>query len=178
MKTIEKFCKLHHACSEDREWALANCKDTRQVWDTARPEWLVWIATRPGVLTDNELRRFAIFCARNVEHLLTDERSRHAIDVAERFLNGNASAAELEAAARAAWAASRAADEVADAAAAWATWAATWAADITARAAWAADIAAAAAARAAWTAAADAAAVAGAAAAQAEWLRANTNPTF
>lgn len=110
MRTIEEFCNLHHACSEGREWALANCKDMQEVWSTARPDWVVWIATRAGVLTDNELRRFAISRARSVEQRLTDERSRHAIDVAGKFLDGEASAEELEAAsARASASAARAA---------------------------------------------------------------------
>ena len=162
-KSIEEFCRIHHACREGSEWALDNCKDMRQVWEAARPDWLVWIATRPGVLTDNELRRFAIFSARSVEHLLTDERSRHAIDMAEKFLDGKASAKELEAASAgaapldaaraAAWAARAAGDRGQAADAAWAT---AWAARRAARAAAAADTAAQA----------------------AEWLRANTNPTF
>ena len=155
-KSIEEFCRIHHVCREGSEWALANCKDMQQVWSMARPDWLVWIATRRGVLTDSELRRFAIFSARSVEHLLTDERSRHAIDVAERFLNGEASAAQVEAAAAGAAPldASRAA-----------AWAARAAAAMAADAAWAT----------AWAAARAAAAMAADAAA---WLRANTNPTF
>lgn len=39
--------------------------------------------------------------ARTVEHLLKDQRSRDAIDVAERFADGNATEAEIRAASRA-----------------------------------------------------------------------------
>ena len=98
MEPVEEFCDLHDACSEGREWAMKNYTSMNDVWKTIRPDWLVWIATRPGVLTDKELRLFAVFCARQVQHLLTDPRSIDAIDVAERFAHGEASAEELAAA--------------------------------------------------------------------------------
>ena len=61
---------------------------------------------------DKEKRVFAVWCVRQVQHLLTDPRSIAALDVAERFANGLASQEELEAAWTAADAA-RAADAVA-----------------------------------------------------------------
>jgi hypothetical protein len=45
--------------------------------------------------SDREIRLFAIFCARQVQHLMTSSHSLNAVDVAERFANGNASAEEL-----------------------------------------------------------------------------------
>jgi hypothetical protein len=178
MKTIKQFCSEHRACSDGQKWALAHCKDMQEVWEKAKPTWLIWVATRPGVLTDRELRLFAVHCAQSVQHLLTDPRSIRAIDVAERYANGEATEGELaaaraadraadRAAARAAaWDAARAADRAADRAAARAAaWAAAWAA--ASAAAWAAASAA------AWAAAWDAAR-----AAQAERLRNNTQPNF
>jgi len=50
-------------------------------------------------------RRFAVFCAKQVEHLLTDPRSRDAVAVAERWCDGQATDEELAAAAFAAAAA-------------------------------------------------------------------------
>lgn len=47
-------------------------------------------------------RLFAVWCARQVQHLITDEWSINALDVAEKHANGLATDAEL-AAARAAW---------------------------------------------------------------------------
>jgi hypothetical protein len=143
MTTIEQFCDHHDACSEGREWAIANCKDLTEVWQTANPEWLIWVATRPGVLPDKELRLFAVFCARSIEHLLTDDRSRNAIDVAERFANGEATDDELVTAREAAREAARAAEGHAAwaagaAGAAWAAWAARAAEGAAAWAAWAA----------------------------------------
>jgi hypothetical protein len=167
MKTIKQFCSEHRACSDGQKWALAHCKDMQEVWEKApNPSWVIWIATRRGVLTDRELRLFAVWCARQVQHLLTDPRSINAIDVAERYANGEATDRELTAARSAAWAAAWggfwtapgaaaiAAARTADGAAAWdAAWAAARAAD-------------------------SAATSAAALAAQAERLRNNTQPNF
>ena len=69
---------------------------------------------------DREWRLFAVWCARQVQHLMTDKRSIEALDVAERFANGFATTQELAAAWAAAWAATRAAAGDAARAAAWA----------------------------------------------------------
>ena len=47
---------------------------------------------------DRELRLFAVWCARQVQHLMTDSRSLAALDVAERYAHGTATHAELVAA--------------------------------------------------------------------------------
>jgi hypothetical protein len=84
-------------------------------------------------------RRYAIWCARQVQHLMDDERSIAALDVAERHANGDATDKELDAARAAArdaaWDAARAAARDAGAAAGAAAWAASWAAGDAARAA-------------------------------------------
>ena len=54
-------------------------------------------------------RLFAVWCARQVQHLMTDSKSRAALDVAERHANGQTSDEELAAAMAAAMAAARAA---------------------------------------------------------------------
>ncbi len=135
-----------------------------------------WVLLRKEFLTVKELRLFAVWSARKVQHLMTDDRSIKALDVAEAFANGNATQEELDSgadAADAAWAALAAADAaraaLAAADAAWAAADAARAALAAARAALAAADAARAAlaaADAAWAAAdaARAAADAGAAA--------------
>lgn len=120
MITIKEFCTKHDACDEGREWAIANCKTMADVWETAKPEWLLWVATREGVLTDRELRLLAVWACRQVQHLMTDPRSIAAVDVAERFANGQATADELAAARAAAWDAAWDAAGAAARAAAWA----------------------------------------------------------
>jgi hypothetical protein len=200
--TIEQFCDKHGACAEGREWALANCQTMRQAFETAKPEWAIWIATRPGVPIDRDARLFACWCVRQVWNLLTDERSRAAVEVAERFADGKATAEELSAAASAARAARAAlaaraasyaaidasfsASDAARAAAYAAAYAAARAARASRDAARAADAADAAADdadaaawdAAAWDAAAYASAYAAADSAQADYLRKNCTINF
>ena len=78
---------------------------------------------------DKEIRLFAVWCARQVQHLMTDKRSINALDVAEKFANGDATQEELAAARNAAWNAAWAAAWAATRAAAGnAAWNAAWAA--------------------------------------------------
>ena len=133
MISIADFCDRHNACRDVRAWAVANCRDMAHAWETLRPEWLVWVATRPGVLDDRALRQFAVWSARQVQHLMTDPRSLTALDVAERHADGLATDEELHAARAAAgdaaWAAAwAAAGDAAWAAARAAAWDAAWAA--------------------------------------------------
>ena len=115
---------------------------------------------------DKEIRLFAVWCARQVQHMMADQRSVNALDVAERFANGDATEEELnaardaagdvawDAAGDAAWnAASAAAWDAAMDAAGDAARAAAW--DAARAAAW--DAAMAAARDAAWVVARDAA---------------------
>ena len=71
-----------------------------------------------------EVRLFAVRCVRQIQHLLTDERSLHALDVSEAYAVGEVTEKELfaaraaalaaaEVARAAAWAAAEAAAEVA-----------------------------------------------------------------
>ena len=76
---------------------------------------------------DATWRLFAVWCARQVQHLMQDPRSLAALDVAERFARGEATKQELAAARDAAGAA--AGDAAGDAARA-AAWAAARAAQL------------------------------------------------
>ena len=144
--TLTEFRDRHNPCREAQEWARENCECMADVWEKAPAEWLILVATRPGVLDDRMLWRFACWCARQVWPLLTDERSRYAVVVAERYAEGVATDEELaaawsaarEAAREAAWAAeAAAASEAGEAAAAAAMGAGETRAAAAAAAAWA-----------------------------------------
>ena len=77
-----------------------------------------------------EWRLFAVWCARRVQHLMKDQRSINAIDVAERYASDEATDEELTTARTAAYAA------------AWAANVAAWAASRTAADAAALEVAA------------------------------------
>ena len=148
MKTTNEHLLDMGACRDAREWA-----DNYTTWEQIigkceRSDWLLWLDTKMNILDDKERRLLAVHLVRTtplpdgrtVYDLLTDERSRNALVVAERFAKGRATSEELaaaEAAARAADAAARAAGAAARAAAEdaarAAAWAAAWAAGAAAR---------------------------------------------
>ena len=152
--TPKQFCDITNACSDGRKYALTQ-PDMAAVWDNCpRVDWLLWIAEKIGCTPDERtLRLFAVWCVREtpladgrkVCDLLTDERSKNALVVAEKYATGNATNQELaaalaaarDAARDAAWAAAwDAARDAALAAARYAAWAA--ARDAARDAAWAA----------------------------------------
>jgi len=104
--TIADFCDIHDACDEGRKWALSTGMTTMsELWNHPElpHEWRICIFCKKGTASEHNQRLFAVWCARQVQHLLTDPRSIAAIDVAERFANGLATRKELEAAYFSAW---------------------------------------------------------------------------
>ena len=71
------------------------------------PQDRLWVVCREELISAKTLRLFAVWCARQVEHLMTDERSIAALVVAEKFAHGEATKVELAAARDAAGAAAR-----------------------------------------------------------------------
>jgi hypothetical protein len=58
----------------------------------------LWVVLRTDLISERTIRLFAVWCARQVQHLMKDPRSIAALDVAERFANGEASKEEWDAA--------------------------------------------------------------------------------
>lgn len=99
------------ACAEGLQWARG--LSPQEAWEQCnRPDWMLWALEELGYADQRVPREFACWCVRQVWELLTDPRSRTAVEVAERYARGEATAAELSAA--------RAAAEGAAEAAAWA----------------------------------------------------------
>jgi hypothetical protein len=103
MLTPAQFCAATDACYEGRDWAITQAT-MAAVWDQCpRGDWLVWLAQRVNAADDRTLRLFAVWCARLTPlgdgrvtgDLLTDPRSRAALEVEERYANGQATAEEL-----------------------------------------------------------------------------------
>lgn len=139
---LMQLLKSHRACDDAVKWCK-QFKTPAAAWKACqKPEWMLWALDALGIKDDQKSRLFACWCVRQVWNLLTDERSKKAVEVAELFVAGKATIQELDAAraaaSAAAWAAARAAGDAAgdaaraaagaaERAAAWAAWAA-WAA--------------------------------------------------
>ncbi len=125
MKTTLNKIRAHSPCQDG--WT----KLLRGLNKTAADDEIIWIDTvldingiddalwclRAVEGCDREIRLYAVWCARRVQHLMVDLRSVAALDVAERYARGEASDEELAAAAaaeaaaaEAAWAAAAAAE--------------------------------------------------------------------
>lgn len=56
---IAELGRRYGACAEAIDWARRKCRDAREIWVQADAEKLLWIATQPGILTADQLRKFA-----------------------------------------------------------------------------------------------------------------------
>ena len=133
MKTTLNKIRKHKPCTDGWEQLLAYLGKTKAddeplslltILDSNGLDDALWclIAVEGH---DKEIRLYAVWCARQVQHLMTDQRSIDALDVAERYANGEATQDELYAARDAAWTAEAAAWSSAT----WAAWSAAEAAD-------------------------------------------------
>src|ERR1700676_3915244 len=95
---LEALLEEKGACYAARDWAKAY-KTPYQAWQKCtNPQWLLWAIRALGVEDSWKQRQVAILCVREIWPLLTDERSRQGVIVAERFQLGEATEEELAAA--------------------------------------------------------------------------------
>ena len=114
---MKKLLIKLRACEDARGWAGE--KSIKEIVEQChRGEWLLWLAKK----VDIGLQPLTLakgHCANTVRHLMKDERSIKAVDIAISFGEGKASKEDLDAASDAAYAAAyAAADDAAYAAAA------------------------------------------------------------
>jgi hypothetical protein len=106
--TLDEFITKYEPCEDAVTW-LKTCTDLRQAIETAKPEWIIWAVRLSGVLSDRDQRLFACWCVRQIWNAMTDDRSKNAVEVAERFARKKATRDELSAAESAAWSAAESA---------------------------------------------------------------------
>jgi hypothetical protein len=105
--TFSQYLKSVKACKPAVEWA--GNKTIEEVVATChRGDWLLWLAKKCDIGLQ-PLTLVKGHCANTVRHLMKDERSIRAVDVAIAFGEGKATREELDAAAAAAVAANAAA---------------------------------------------------------------------
>lgn len=106
ISTIEQLIEVRpDTCKPAREWlAESGITDLADAWDRChRGDWMLWLDKALDLLTDRERRLIACRCVREtplsdgrrVWDLLTDERSRQAVAVAERYAVGDATEEQL-----------------------------------------------------------------------------------
>jgi hypothetical protein len=123
MNILQNKLKELDACDDAIAWSK-EYDNLQDAWDNCKKsDWMIWIINKMDWSNDKDLRLMAVGFARKVQHLMKDERSLIALDVAERYANGEATNEELDAARAAASAAAR---DAARAAACAAARAAAW----------------------------------------------------
>src|SRR5574344_2519407 len=77
MRKLTEFLTRNDACREVlNRLAAMGANPPEDAWNRAAARDLVWAVTRPGVMSDEQLRRFlAEAVLAPIEHLLTDARS-------------------------------------------------------------------------------------------------------
>jgi hypothetical protein len=96
MKTT-KLEKLH-ACSDAREWVKTQ-KSAVLAWQNCeRGDWMLWLAKKLNV-DDKKFTLAKVMCAKQVEHLMKDQRSKDALVACLKYVNGEITREELYAAA-------------------------------------------------------------------------------
>jgi hypothetical protein len=117
---MKELLKKLNACKDAREWA--GDKSWEEIYNIChRGDWLLWLFKKTN---PNDLQLLTLskgHCANTVRHLMTDERSINAVDVAIAFGEGKASREEIDASAASATSAASAAAAYAAASAASAT---------------------------------------------------------
>jgi hypothetical protein len=105
-KPLLALLKKHDACAEACQWAKDYALPAEAWAACHRPDWLLWSLAELGLRDGTKdliffcraMRETPLPDGRTVWDLLTDPRSRAAVEIAERFCRGEATEQELYAA--------------------------------------------------------------------------------
>jgi hypothetical protein len=97
-KRLQKFSPCHIA----KEW-MKTQKNATEAWKNCkRGDWMLWLAKKLNV-DDKKLTMAKAMCAKQVEHLMKDQRSKDALQACFDYVNGKITREKLNAAAYAAY---------------------------------------------------------------------------
>lgn len=98
---MNELLSKFQACDDAKEWAKN--KTWEEVYTTCeRGDWLLWLFQKTNPEDSQLLTLAKGHCANTVRHLMQDQRSKDAVDVAIGFGEGKATQEELDLAASAA----------------------------------------------------------------------------
>jgi len=93
---IDKLEKLN-ACCNAIIWVKTQ-KNSTEAWQNCeRGDWMLWLAKKLKV-DDKKLTMAKAMCAKQVEHLMKDQRSKDALQACFDYVNGKITREELDAA--------------------------------------------------------------------------------
>lgn len=83
---IRSLGQSHEACEDAIDWAERECRDACEIWSKADDEKTIWIATREGVLTNQQLLTFCGWALVNTPLSKADDlRVRRCLDGSDRL---------------------------------------------------------------------------------------------
>jgi hypothetical protein len=110
-KELKRWLKANNAYKQCIDSVLKNkITNMHDAYNRAESQYLVWAVTRKGIMTQRDCIRFALFCVKQVQDKLTDERSKAVIPALEGWLGGTVGNNEIKRVANAAYVAVNAAD--------------------------------------------------------------------
>lgn len=97
MDQVSRFLIKYRPESEEFHKFAKRQKSLSAIWQgCGRSDWMLWMLGCLEFKPARELRLFSCYCARQFWEMLSDERSKKAVETAERFARGLVTGRELE----------------------------------------------------------------------------------
>lgn len=92
---LDFFYEIYQAPPAEKDWALSNCCSLADCWNRLPAKYLIWLATRPHVLSDADQYRLAAYCCRMIKHLVRHPVTNRVIQLTEARARGRASVSKI-----------------------------------------------------------------------------------